>query len=193
MKCLAQDINKFCEKKRMRQVYKYYLPSVFSKQSLEEIDKWFSVLLAASLSKAELSKDILLALEGTLTDNIALTANNGEDAVSIEDVGNHIVTLYEKSRYYQHFYQKHKEHFKNANTAAGPLTNDFYCSQLVSALLKYLPFLPLFTQIDGFTSPPRFSNVPVENWFGLIKTNITGSSPRFQIFYTSSKFGFEHC
>lgn len=172
MKCFAQDVNKHCENRKIKIVYKHYLAALFAKKNLDEIDRWFGILLLACLSRDELPEHVTHALEeacSTDDDNVNIYECADDNLFPDKPT----TTLYENSKYYQHFQGMYEQHSKNLDPSIDPetpITNKFFCPQLLHSILKkYMPFLPLFTQIDDVSVPSRFSNAPVENWFGLLK------------------------
>ncbi|EEZ99552.1 hypothetical protein TcasGA2_TC000134 [Tribolium castaneum] len=87
-------------------------------------------------------------------------------------------TLYQKSKFYRHFFKICEQDKKMINSAIdSDNINIFYNPLILDLILKkYLPVLPLWSNIypnlRDRDSIERFSNAPVENWFCQVKNNI---------------------
>ncbi|EFA00379.1 hypothetical protein TcasGA2_TC003225 [Tribolium castaneum] len=182
MKLITNDINKICgSNKTQKKFFKHSIAAVFMKTSLPEVEKWFKKMVLIT------SKEFL-DLDGKLSNVISKmfdTLNNSKDLEDIDEETETETedteiphTLYQKSKFYRHFFKICEQDKKMINSAIdSDNINIFYNPLILDLILKkYLPILPLWSNIypnlRDRDSIERFSNAPVENWFCQVKNNI---------------------
>ena len=176
MKNIASDVNTCFTsenktlKRTQRKLFKIAIASAFMISDLRSMEKWFLglVLVATEPNHTVEVAAVVANINARVFDEAEY--NFGQDFSCSNSSEEIFLTLYQKSKFHQHFLKFFETNDKSLNPTIVTNRNPYYMPKLISIILKkYIAYLPLWTNIITDNTRPRFSNAPVENHFNKIQ------------------------
>lgn len=150
IKNMSDEFSKVFESKsRIKSWYMNAVASVFNKTSLESVDIWWECILIVCLSRFS-NEYVKVCISNLREDeyNDSHLDSNFESNFNVDEET--YKTLYGKSKFFLHFKAIFDNVWKSVENAICPSTeeNIYYNPKVADILLKkYLPFLPLWSNI----------------------------------------------
>lgn len=135
--------------------------------------KWFRYfrIITTSEFQTELVKDALICIGKMAKHSNNLLTDLPKDELVDTKSFSKRNTQFETSAFYQYFV-KASNHEDNITLNSNELNPYFNKDFFDSFLKRYIPYVPMWSGV--LSGGQRFSNAPVERWFGLVKNHILG-------------------
>lgn len=183
IKIITKDVNNYATDKKSKCFLKEVIASAFHINHPNDLVEWFRLLVyvLCSPSTNDKVKDSVNALINIC---LKLQVSSVDEQFSESGAANDYelpldsATIYKSSKFYIHFldiYNKVTTELPIDHDNSSDDPNPYYNHLFVEVILrKYIPFLPFWSNVitTQDKSSDRFSNAPVESWFGLLKNNI---------------------